>query len=139
MMPLSMIRCLDALDILGMKYTYISEFGIYSFSYSGVEMSLKTSTGEGGITLSAEFLFNSICPACLMRYLEAIVCREYIGYVVSAVSPVAGVVAKEWLMDWEKELSGDDMEAMLDETVQIWHTITLKLGMIRACYMVFDE
>lgn len=133
MISVSMIRCLDALEALGIKYDSCGETKTYSFSYFGVKMGLNGSPEEGGITLSAEFDFNSRTPDFLMKCLEEIVCREHSGYIVRAVSPAVGIVAKEWMLDWEEGLSSDDMKSMLDKTVQAWHTVAFNLYMTREC------
>ena len=143
MISVSMIRCLDALEALGIKYDSCGEIKTYSFRYFGVKMSLNGSEEEGGIIIYAKFDFNSMIPDFLMKCLEEIVCKEYSGYTVRSVSPATGVVAKEWLIDWEEKLTQDDMKDMLDETVKAWHTIAFNLHMAREReadeYMDFDE
>lgn len=124
-------RALEILDAHGFKCRYDSRDGSYSFGYYGTGIRLETQHGEWGVCLSAEFPFWQCTSLDLMKNLQHLVDKGSEGFIVKEIAPGLGRVAKEWLIDCEKDLSEDHLISMLDELLQAWHSISFNLHMTR--------
>lgn len=106
-------RALDAMAELEIDTIYDAESGDFIFTYNLVEMVVLATKEEGGVCLSAEFVMDRYMDTIAQLWLE-VLNRNGEGFTLQEPYPGVGRISKEWLIDWEKPLPAEDLEAMLE-------------------------
>ncbi|MBQ3250291.1 MAG: hypothetical protein IJB05_04005 [Bacteroidales bacterium] len=106
-------RALDAMAELEIDTIYDAESGDFIFTYNLVEMVVLATKGEGGVCLSAEFVMDRYMDTIARLWLE-VLNRNGEGFTLQEPYPGVGRISREWLIDWEKPLPAEDLEAMLE-------------------------
>lgn len=123
-------RALDAMAELEIDTIYDAESGDFIFTYNLVEMVLLATKEEGGVCLSAEFVMDRYMDTIAQLWLE-VLNRNGEGFTLQEPYPRVGRISREWLIDWEKPLPAEDMEAMLDVMAAACKTISDNLTNLR--------
>lgn len=106
-------RALDAMAELEIDTIYDAESGDFIFTYNLVEMVVLATKEEGGVCLSAEFGMDRYMDTIAQLWLE-VLNRNGEGFTLQEPYPGVGRISREWLIDWEKPLPAEDLEAMLE-------------------------
>lgn len=106
-------RALDAMAELEIDTIYDAESGDFIFTYNLVEMVVLATKEEGGVCLSAEFVMDRYMDTIAQLWLE-VLNRNGEGFTLQEPYPRVGRISREWLIDWEKPLPAEDLEAMLE-------------------------
>lgn len=106
-------RALDAMAELEIDTIYDAESGDFIFTYNLVEMVVLATKEEGSVCLSAEFVMDRYMDTIAQRWLE-VLNRNGEGFTLQEPYPGVGRISREWLIDWEKPLPAEDLEAMLE-------------------------
>lgn len=123
-------RALDAMAELEIDTIYDAESGDFIFTYNLVEMVVLATKEEGGVCLSAEFVMDRYMDTIAQLWLE-VLNRNGEGFTLQEPYPRVGRISREWLIDWEKPLPAEDMEAMLDVMAAACKTISDNLTNLR--------
>lgn len=123
-------RALDAMAELEIDTIYDAESGDFIFTYNLVEMLVLATKEEGGVCLSAEFVMDRYMDTIAQLWLE-VLNRNGEGFTLQEPYPRVGRISREWLIDWEKPLPAEDMEAMLDVMAAACETVADNLMNLR--------
>lgn len=116
-------RALDAMAELEIDTIYDAESGDFIFTYNLVEMVVLATKEEGGVCLSAEFVMDRYMDTIAQLWLE-VLNRNGEGFTLQEPYPRVGRISREWLIDWEKPLPAEDLEAMLEVMAAACKTIS---------------
>lgn len=123
-------RALDAMAQLEIDTIYDAESGDFIFTYNLVEMVVLATKEEGGVCLSAEFVMDRYMDTIAQLWLE-VLNRNGEGFTLQEPYPRVGRISREWLIDWEKPLPAEDLEAMLEVMAAACKTISDNLTNLR--------
>jgi hypothetical protein len=123
-------RALDALAELDIDTIYDAESGDFIFTYNLVEMAVLATKEEGGVCLSAEFVMDRYMDTIAQLWLE-VLNRNGEVFTLQEPYPRVGRISREWLIDWEKPLPAEDLEAMLEVMAAACETISHNLTNLR--------
>ena len=123
-------RALDAMAELKIDTIYDAESGDFIFTYNLVEMVVLATKEEGGVCLSAEFVMDKYMDTIAELWVD-VLNKNGGGFVLSEPFPRVGRISKEWLIDWEKPLPAEDLEAMLEVMAAACETISDNLTNLR--------
>ena len=119
-------KVLDALEALETEVFYDAETGEYEFAYMVHDMVLMPSTEEGGVCFAAEFILDRYLDPILELWVD-VINKDGAGFVVKEDRPGVGRIYKEWLVDWEDNVSEDDVHDMLCVMAKACTTISHNL------------
>ena len=123
-------RTLDAMAELDIDTIYDVESGDFIFTYKTMEMVVLATKEEGGVCLSAEFVMDRYMDTIAELWLE-VLNNNGEGFTLHETYPGVGRISREWLIDWEKPLPAEELEAMLDVMVAACGTVTDNLMNLR--------
>ena len=123
-------RALDAMAELEIDTIYDAESGDFIFTSNLVEMVVLATKEEGGVCLSAEFVMDRYMDTIAQLWLE-VLNRNGEGFTLQEPYPRVGRISREWLIDWEKPLPAEDLEAMLEVMAAACKTISDNLTNLR--------
>lgn len=123
-------RTLDAMAELDIDTIYDVESGDFIFTYKTMEMVVLATKEEGGVCLSAEFVMDRYMDTIAELWLE-VLNNNGEGFTLHETYPGVGRISREWLIDWEKPLPAEELEAMLDVMVAACGTVADNLMNLR--------
>lgn len=123
-------RTLDAMAELDIDTIYDVESGDFIFTYKTMEMVVLATKEEGGVCLSAEFVMDRYMDTIAELWLE-VLNNNGEGFSLHETYPGVGRISREWLIDWEKPLPAEELEAMLDVMVAACGTVADNLMNLR--------
>lgn len=123
-------RTLDTMAELDIDTIYDSESGDFIFTYKTMEMVVLATKEEGGVCLSAEFVMDRYMDTIAELWLE-VLNNNGEGFTLHETYPGVGRISREWLIDWEKPLPAEELEAMLDVMVAACGTVADNLMNLR--------
>lgn len=123
-------RTLDAMAELDIDTIYDVESGDFIFTYKTMEMVVLATKEEGGVCLSAEFVMDRYMDTIAELWLE-VLNNNGEGFTLHETYPGVCRISREWLIDWEKPLPAEELEAMLDVMVAACGTVADNLMNLR--------
>ena len=123
-------RTLDTMAELDIDTIYDAESGDFIFTYKTMEMVVLATKEEGGVCLSAEFVMDRYMDTIAELWLE-VLNNNGEGFTLHETYPGVGRISREWLIDWEKPLPAEELEAMLDVMVAACGTVADNLMNLR--------
>lgn len=123
-------RTLDAMAELDIDTIYDVESGDFIFTYKTMEMVVLATKEEGGVCLSAEFVMDRYMDTIAEPWLD-VLNNNGEGFTLHETYPGVGRISREWLIDWEKPLPAEELEAMLDVMVAACGTVADNLMNLR--------
>lgn len=123
-------RTLDAMAKLDIDTIYDVESGDFIFTYKTMEMVVLATKEEGGVCLSAEFVMDRYMDTIAELWLE-VLNNNGEGFSLHETYPGVGRISREWLIDWEKPLPAEELEAMLDVMLAACGTVADNLMNLR--------
>lgn len=123
-------RTLDTMAELDIDTIYDAESGDFIFTYKTIEMVVLATKEEGGVCLSAEFVMDRYMDTIAELWLE-VLNNNGEGFTLHETYPGVGRISREWLIDWEKPLPAEELEAMLEVMAGACMTISHNLNNMR--------
>lgn len=126
-------RTLDAMAELDIETIYDTESEDFIFTYKAMEMVVLATKEEGGVCLFAEFVMDRYMGTIAQLWLE-VLNRNGDGFTLHETYPGVGRISRKWLIDWEKPLPAEELEAMLEIMAGACETIYHNLINMRIPY-----